>query len=143
MDLRGKSDSPDFDAEPSEDSWSLFMPIQVSALQRKAKSVPRWASSSIYTLVAKWKTSPASLPQKQTQARERKRKIPTTRRSNDYFSRKEAVQRLSTAQRDSNHLAITIVQIASLRDPAVEHLGYFDRNPQASSHAGSAMCRLV
>ncbi|ATZ47309.1 hypothetical protein BCIN_02g06010 [Botrytis cinerea B05.10] len=63
-----------FDAEPSEKSWSLFLPVQVSALQRKAKSVLRWVSSSIYTLVAKWKTSPASLPQKQTQPRKRKRK---------------------------------------------------------------------
>ncbi|KAK6608268.1 hypothetical protein ACHAPF_008471 [Botrytis cinerea] len=61
-----------FDAEPSEKSWSLFLPVQVSALQRKAKSVLRWVSSSIYTLVAKWKTSPASLPQKQTQPRKRK-----------------------------------------------------------------------
>ncbi|TEY85129.1 hypothetical protein BOTCAL_0017g00430 [Botryotinia calthae] len=128
-----------FDAEPSEKSWSLSLPIQVSALQRKAKSVLRWVSSSIYTLVAKWKTSPASLPRKTTQAP--KRKIPTTRYSNDYLSRKQAIQRLSTVQRDSNYL--TIVQIASLRDPAVEHLGYFDRNSQASSHASSAMCLLV
>ncbi|EMR80661.1 hypothetical protein BcDW1_10716 [Botrytis cinerea BcDW1] len=70
-------------------------------------------------------------------------KIPTTRHSNGYFSRKETIPRPSPVQRDSNYLAITIVQIASLEVPALEHLGYFDRNTQAFSHADSAMCLLV
>ncbi|TGO43254.1 hypothetical protein BHYA_0002g00590 [Botrytis hyacinthi] len=42
-----------FDVQPPENSWCLFLPSPVSALQRKAKSVLHWVSSSIYTLVAK------------------------------------------------------------------------------------------
>ncbi|TGO50683.1 hypothetical protein BCON_0178g00090 [Botryotinia convoluta] len=78
--------------------------------------------------LARWKARLASLFQKPS----RFRILPDFPR---FLGRKEDVQRLSTVQRDSDYL--TIVQIASFKDPAVEYLG------RHLSHAGSAMCLLV
>ncbi|TGO18752.1 hypothetical protein BTUL_0008g00550 [Botrytis tulipae] len=115
------------DVQPSEKTWCLFLPLQVRALQRKAKSILRWVSSLIFNLVAKWRASPAPLSQK-----------PILRDPRFYFSRKEAIQKLSTIQRDSTYL--TMVQISSFREPAyARYLPYIE----ADSHDGSTMCLLV
>ncbi|TGO69844.1 hypothetical protein BOTNAR_0006g00310 [Botryotinia narcissicola] len=58
-----------------------------------------------------------------------------------YLSRKEAIQRLSTVQRDSNYL--TIVQIASSRDLSYARGADYYPNTQAAAHSGSTMCLLV